>query len=313
MKHFSCTRLVVVALASLGFAPLAWPGINSCTSGTTLDNYLPTSIDSGCAYLDNSFSNFVVNSQPQSTLGTPGTITLTSNPTVGDTLTSTSGLGVAEFTSPAWALNNSTVGTENQTDLQYVVQANTGGTLGGYTYTNGTNGYVSPALSPWAISSITLDVSNVTTVGPETAEANIVVTEVFCLSSTAGAALTCPAADEGRLETILQSNGTGGVFAITFECVAPGSTLSNCNQSAFTVNADGTIITYTLPGAGVQAVSIYENLDLTAEDGTSLTLNGLFNDYGEESTVPETSSFLLVGLGAIGLALLGHRRSETLA
>src|ERR1700679_2055454 len=235
MNRFSC-RLLVLTIPLLGCAPLAWPGISSCTSGTTLDNYQPPSLDSGCAYVDNSFSNIAVNSQPNSLMGSASTITLTSNPTVGDTLTSTSGLGVAEFTSAAWTQTNSPAGSGHQSDIEYVAQANTGGTLGGYTYTNGVNGYVTPALDPWAISSITLDASNVTTTGP--AVTTIVeVSEIFCLSSTTGVS-GCSTANSGQILTLLESNGTGGVDFITFECTAPGGT-TGCNQSAFTVNTNG--------------------------------------------------------------------------
>jgi hypothetical protein len=306
MNHHTFPRLIVLALPLC--ARLAWGAIGTCTGGVTLSNYQPTDLQSGCAYVDKSFSNFVVNSASGSTEGTPGTITLTSNSTLGDALTSTSGLGVADFTSPAWTQTNSLNGSENQTDLEYVVQAQTGGTVGGYTYTNGVNGYVTPGANPWAISSLTLDLSNVTTSGPFEG-ATINMTEYFCLSSTAGNAIACPSAQQGRMTTLLESSGTGGTVYITFNCVAPGGAVSGCDSDNFSINAAGNIITYTIPGAGTQAISIYDNIDLFAHTGSTITLNSLINDFGEESEVPEPSSLLLVGLGAAGLLLLGGRRA----
>jgi hypothetical protein len=309
MNHPTFPRLILLALPLC--APFAWGAIGACTGGVTLSNYQPTDLQSGCAYVDKSFSNFAVNSGVGSTVGTPGTITVTSNSALGDALTSTSGLGVADFTSPAWTQTNSLNGSENQTDVDYVVQAYTGGTVGGYTYSNGVNGYVTPGANPWAISSLTLDLSNVTTSGPFEG-ATINMTEYFCLSSTAGNAITCPSAQQGRMTTLLESNGTGGTVYITFDCVAPGGVTSiGCDTNNFSADANGDVITYTIPGAGTQAISIYDNLDLFAHTGSTITLNSLINDFGEESEVPEPSSLLLTGLGAIGLLLfLGGRRAN---
>jgi hypothetical protein len=309
MNRLPHSRQCLLALLLSGCAPAVWPAIATCTTGTTLDNYQPAALDSGCAAVDKSFSNFVVNAQPDSAVGTPATITLTSNSTLGDILTPTGGLAVAEFTSPAFTQANTPNGQSEQTDISYVVQANTGGTLGGYTYTNGVNGYVSPAAGAWGISTITLDVSRIVTTGAF-GTSTFVGSEQFCLGTTAGV-VGCPTADYGLIEIILEADGAGGTDYITFECTAPGGTISaGCNQPSFSANNSGTIITFTLPGTGVEAVSVTDTFNLNAQSGGSITLDGLNNDFGEETVTPEPSSFLLAGPVMFAMLLLQRKRRE---
>jgi len=77
--------------------PVRLGAIGACTGGVTLSNYQPTDLQSGCAYVDKSFSNFAVNSGVGSTVGNAGHDHCHFEQRAGDALTSTSGLGVADF------------------------------------------------------------------------------------------------------------------------------------------------------------------------------------------------------------------------
>jgi hypothetical protein len=292
------------------FAPALWASVSACTSPTALSTFLPPDIASGCAYVDNSFTNFAVNAVPQQS-GNTSNISFVSNAAVGDTLTSTAGQGVADFSSPSWTTTDGT--TQPITFLQFVVEANSGSTIGGYTYTNGVNGYVTPAAQPWAVTSVSFDLQGAATTSSGTpGGAFIFLTMDICLNDTT-LSRTGSCTPEGGSDAVrivfVAENGASGLSPITGECIGPGSNISDCSAAnGFTVSPNDLKITYTPPGGGVQALSIGENIALTSGAGdSSLTVNNLINEFGEESETPEPASIALFAGGLAALALLAAR------
>jgi PEP-CTERM motif len=307
MKHFF---VVAVALA----APYAFATVGTCTGGVTLNNYQPPDINSGCTYIDQSFTNIAVNSSPiyNGINGTPSDITLTSSVGLGDFLTSTNGLGVADFTSPIWSVSGVGSSIQRETDIGYVVQAHTGGSIGGYTYVNGVDGYVNPASQPWMITSVVLDLSasHVASTGPAFS-AFIVIREDICLNDTTlsptGVCTQDTGANSASILMIMASDGAGGFGPVTFSCWGLNGAGNSCGAHGFVVSPGSTKITFNLPGKGVSLLSVTDDVVVNASAGSSATLIDLYNSFGTQSAVPEPSTFALVGV-AIGGLLWTRRR-----
>ncbi len=293
---------ILFSLLACSAAQVGWASVASCASGTTLNNYIPGDIQTGCAAVDVSFTNFIANTNGGNT-GSASTFTLSSNSTVGDTLNSTNGLGVADFTSPDW--QNITGANGGLSTIGYVVEAHTGDTIGGYTYTNGTNGYVTPARDPWSISTITADLTppHTSSTGPA-GDTLVSLLEEFCLGSTAGGdTSSCPSSQAGFIHIIGQGDGSGSVILLTDSCMAPGGVVvGTCNGNGFAQTAD-LGVTFTIPGAGVQAISIFDDLSFADPTSGSITINDLYNGFGQQSVAPEPRMFPAV-VGVAGLVLL---------
>jgi hypothetical protein len=307
-------RFCLITVAAAGLSHLSLGSVGTCTGGVTLNNYQPPDINTGCAYIDQSFTNVAVNAF-QGTQGTPSNVTLTSSPGLGDFLTSTNGLGVADFASPIWAVTAGASNAQVDTDIGYVVQAHTGGTIGGYGYTNGVNGYVDPAANPWMITSVTLDLgaAHTASVGAENSSF-IVVREDICINDTTrsrtGACTTDTGANSASIIMELGSDGAGNFGPIAFVCWGLNGAGNNCGHNGFSVAPSLRAITLTLPGNGVQVLSITENVNVFSSAGTSGTLIDLYNSFGTQSAVPEPSTFALVGVAIGGLLWTRRRRAH---
>jgi len=301
--------LVVLAFPNLGRAT-----VGACTTPAPLSSYSGAtgtlrSTSNGCTYIDKTFSNFQVSN------ATYASIDVQSTAALGDTLNGTTGtgLGVADFTSSHFSVANGSADT-TVAYINYVTTAYTGGTVGGYTFTNGTNGYATPpAGTAWQVSSISLNLSSAEIGSIGTGPGDLIeIFEGFCignntLSTTGSCASDGTGSNYGSIA--IQANYTASGTTYFYDCQAFGATFgsSDCNTGMFSVTATG-IVTVTLPNP-TTTLSVFEWVDLDDQGGGRVTLNSLYNGFGEDAEAPEPSTFGLLGSALAALGFLRRKNA----
>jgi hypothetical protein len=295
----------LVVVAGMLFAQgAAWATVSACSTaagGAAISTYGAQATTNGCAYIDKSFTDFGI-------AGTLGSTALNTNLTLaGSTLSGSSGTAFADFINPNWTVNSGGTGTAT---VNYVVQSHQSGEVfNGYTFTNGSNGFVDPpAGDAWTINSIVADLSagRVTSIGGNGPQDAAVLKEAFCLGDASLSTTGACAAAAGSAYGFIQITNTAGGY--TYSCQGLGGVaVAGCNSGGFSVTGIG-VVSFAL-ATHQSAISIFDTLTLNSHSGTGhvTTVSDFSNNFGESADSPEPSTFVLFG-SALGFICMRYRR-----
>lgn len=319
MKIFVAFRATAIVVFGLASAHSSWAAIAACDTSTPTGTAVSTSfsgsqsISNGCASLDKSLSNLstIVSGSGVNT----GNLLLLA----GGTLNASGGNGTFTGEWQSTAFTNSSGGTNTKmTTFNYVVQAHTGDSLGGCTWSGSpacSPGYAAPsggfAGQTWAINSITADMSSgrIQDLGSNDANA-IVLLVSFCLGNsnlaTTGSCDQTNGSSYGEIQ--ITATRTAGGPSYTYVCQGLGtSTTNGCTTSGFTINSAGNVsFGITNP---TTSISVFNTIWLNRQNlSGTVDLNSFLVSFGETAITPEPATFGLIGAALFGIGLLRRKR-----
>jgi len=264
----------VVAAFAMSAIP-AWAVLSSC-GGRTIVELSPTNFPSqGCGLQDLGFSNF-------STSGDGATLTTSGGAITGggDTIAPI----FLQFGGPPWQASAS--GVPSLIFSFQDVSAILGPAQQGMAPTDGA----------WYISGLALTIAG----GVDNIPGSSVrVQEEFCLGATSFNCATS-SSNYGYLEEEFMFTGVSQTTIFTV--CTPGA--SGCTTS----NPAAAAIAFANPG--YQTIGIQNDISLVAPPGDTSTLDSFTEEFDQQNTVPEPSTFLLLGAGLIIAMLRAAMRNR---